>query len=111
MATKLKEKPAAKEQTPLERALFELHLTHERARPLSESAELTSDQWDALQYAVAPMLKSLQGLTLTDAVEVVRRVISTNPAQLLGLPKRFQVWKIPAGLSEWREPAELRRFL
>lgn len=94
MAT-VKEKPATKEQTPLERALFELNLTHERARPRSKSIELTSDQWDALQHAVAPLLKGLQGLTITEAAEVTRRVISTNPLQLLGLPRRFQVWKKP----------------
>lgn len=94
MAT-VKEKPAAKERTPLERALFELNLEGARVRPLAKSTELTSEQWDALQFAVAPLLKGLQGLSITEAAAVVRRVISTNAVQLAGLPRRFHVWKKP----------------
>lgn len=66
---------------------------HWKRKPKSTSQLLDPERWDKLRTAVEAMKKHLPGLSLAKACHVVRSKISTNEAQLAGLPARLRYWE------------------
>lgn len=64
-----------------------------RLRPMRRDCSLTEEQWFELKRVVSFFLERLQGLTIREAVRVVRTKISCNADVLRGLPSRFHVWR------------------
>jgi len=66
---------------------------HRKRKPTSQSHLLDPERWDKLRAAVEFFREELPGLSLKNACHVVRSKISTNEAQLAGLPARLRYWE------------------
>jgi len=66
---------------------------HWKRKPTSQSHLLDPERWDKLRAAVEFFREELPGLSLKNACHVVRSKISTNEAQLAGLPARLRYWE------------------
>lgn len=66
---------------------------HWKRKPVSKSTLLDPERWDKLRAAVEFFREELPGLSLANACHVVRSKISTNEAQLAGLPARLRYWE------------------
>ena len=66
---------------------------HWKRKPTSKSTLLDPERWDKLRSAVEFFREELPGLSLKNACHVVRSKISTNEAQLAGLPARLRYWE------------------
>ncbi len=72
---------------------------HWKRKPTSQSTLLDPERWDKLRAAVEFFREELPGLSLANACHVVRSKISTNEAQLAGLPARLRYWEQKSPVS------------
>jgi hypothetical protein len=66
---------------------------HWKRKPGSKSTLLDPERWDKLRSAVEFFREELPGLSMKNACHVIRSRISTNEAQLAGLPARLRYWE------------------
>jgi hypothetical protein len=71
---------------------------HWKRKPASVSVLLDPKQWDKLRNTAEFFKEELPGLNIEQACQVFRSRISTNEAQMAGLPARLRYWeqKTPA---------------
>lgn len=66
---------------------------HWKRKPTSQASALTPESWDKLRMTVDSMKSYLIGRSLNQSCQIIRSKISTNEAQLSGLPARMRYWE------------------